>query len=867
MMRLLRSAGLVALVVLAGGCAANKALRQGNAASKSGNYDQAVAFYRSAVQAAPNNPNYKIALERAMLVASRVHLDHAKDYEDHDQLEAARSEYKLASEYDPSNGYAGLKIAALDQRIRARIEANRPHPMDELRERARAASPTPLLNPAAREQIGFHYNNARLGDILSAIGNASGINVTLDTDPAAQQVFNRGITFNTDGLTVEQALNQLTNMNQLSFKVLNDRAVLVFQDTAQKHTQFDDQLIKTFYVANADATELSQTISGIVRFNAFTSIQPIVIANKTANTITVRSTPAIVDIVEKMIQQNDKPKAEIMLDVEIMEVNRARTKQYGLNLSQYAVGGIFSPEVSPGAATAASTTTTTPTTGTSPTTSGTSVTVGRSTPPDQVASPPPFNLNTISQGVSTTDFYLAVPTAIARFLESDSQTKLIAKPQFRGSEGQKMSLHLGSKVPLPSTTFTPIATGGATTNPLTTFTYTDVGVNIDMTPRVTIDGDILLEMHVDDSALGTNITVNGITAPTIQQRTVDTRLRLRDGESNLLAGLLQEEEDKAIQGFPGAIHVPILSQLFSGNSNTKNQTDIVMLITPHVIRTNEITADDLKGLYIGSQTNLGVGGPPPLISVPADQSQAPAAQAPAPQGTQQTVPGGTLITPPGSSPVPGTIFVPNPPPPGQAQDAPAFTRPSPSAAEPRPAPTQASQAQPLAAPLPAQAAVQSTTQEVPPTAAAVAAAAATQPPPVVGSAQVIITPPGTTFRVGAGPYTVPISVVDASRLSMITLTLTFDPNVLRVRSVQDGSFMRTGGANAVFTNQVGNGRIDITIARSADATGASGTGLLGAVLFDAIAPGAAPLTLSGAGTGPAGTPMGLQFRPVTVTVQ
>jgi hypothetical protein len=220
------------------------------------------------------------------------------------------------------------------------------------------------------------------------------------------------------------------------------------------------------------------------------------------------------------------------------------------------------------------------------------------------------------------------------------------------------------------------------------------------------------------------------------------------------------------------------------------------------------------------------------------------------------VPGGTLITPPGSAPVPGTTFVPTPPP-SQAPPpgASAAAAPPPAAAAAPPPPIQQ--------PAPPPTALEPTS----PAAAAAGVNAPEQPTPTVGSAQIIITPPGTTFRVGAGPYTVPINVVDASRLSMVTLTLTFDPRVLRVRSVQEGSFMRTGGANATFVSNPGNGRVDITITRAADATGASGTGLLGAVQFDAIAPGTATLVVSGAATGPAGAPMGLQFRPVTVTVQ
>ena len=131
----------------------------------------------------------------------------------------------------------------------------------------------------------------------------------------------------------------------------------------------------------------------------------------------------------------------------------------------------------------------------------------------------------------------------------------------------------------------------------------------------------------------------------------------------------------------------------------------------------------------------------------------------------------------------------------------------------------------------------------------------------------IISPPSTAFRVGGGPYTVPLSVTDASRLSTVTLTLIFDPTKLRVRTVQEGSFMRAGGVSVAFNQQTSNNRIDITLVRSADATGASGTGLLAVVLFDAIAPGSATLSLSGTATGPGGTAMGLRFTPVTITVQ
>ena len=833
---------LLALTLLTAGCAASKAFRQGDVATRAGDLDQAVAFYRAAVQAAPERANYKIALQRAMLAASRVHLERARDFEKNDQLEASRGEYKLASEYDPQNGYAATMIASLDQRIRDRIEAARPRPMEQLRSAARAASAPPLLNPASREPIVIRANNTRVGDILNTIGSASGINITYHS--SADSFLARATTMSMDGLTIEQALNAVLQMNQLSYKVVNERSILVFQDSIANHNLFDDQVVQTFYVANADVTELTQLLSAVVRFTGI-AIQPIISASAKANTITVRATTSVLQIIDKIIQQNDKPRAEVIFDVEILEVDRNRVKQYGLNLTDYALGGIFSPEVSPGA----TTTTTGTTTGTTP---ATSTTTGRSTAPTAVTAPPPFNLNTISQGFSTTDFYLAVPAAFVVFLESDTHTKLVAKPQVRGADGTKITVALGTQVPIVSTSYTPIATGGAGVNPLNSFSLKDVGINLEITPRVTTEGDITVDLMVESSTQGPDKNVAGTNYPTFGSRKVTTKLRLRDGESNLLAGLLREDEASGIKGAPGAIHVPFLKQLFSSNDRALQQTDLVMLLTPHIIRTSEITASDLQPVYIGSQQNLGVGGPPPLIA-PAPEPTPPVAAPPPPGPTvtqPNTIPPGvTVAPPPGSSPVPGTVVVPPAAPPGaNAAPVPTF-----------PAPTAPAASAPAAPPF---------VEPPAPAATAFTGPGAAEPAtPSIGLAQVIITPSGTVFRVGGGPYLVPISVVNASRLSTITLTLTFDPALLRARSVQEGSFMRLGGASATFTNQVSGGRVDITINRAVDATGASGTGLLGATLFDAIAPGTATLTVSGAATGPGGTAMGLQFRAVTVTVQ
>jgi general secretion pathway protein D len=754
------------------------------------------------------------------------------------------------------------KVAELERTIRDRIEASRPKPaIQEMRERVRAATAEPVLNPASREPLRMDFPNTSLRDVLNFLANATGINVTYDRD-----VQDRLVTIKLDGVTLEQALNQIMTMNTLSYKILSERSIFVFPDTGPKHAVYDEQVVRTFYVSHADATELVQTLGTIMRMPGM-AIQPAIIANKTANTITVRATASVVQIIEKIIQQNDKPRAEIVLDVEILEVDRSRTKAYGINLSDYSLGTIFSPETAAPSAAASATTTGT---GTGTTTT---LNTGQPTPPSQIRSPAPFNLNTISRGVSTSDFYLAVPTAIVNFLESDSHTRIIAKPQVRGAEGAKFTLKLGDKVPVISTSYTPIATGGAGVNPLSSYQYQDVGVNLDITPRVTLEGDIIMDLTVEDTSRKADVVIAGVNIPSFGQRTVTTRLRLRDGESNLLAGLLQENTQDSVKGFPGAIHVPVLKQLFSGNNKSVEQTDIVMLLTPHIVRTQEITEDDLKPLYIGSQQNLGVGGPPPLIAAPADAigavGQAPAAGAPQPgfatvtppgeivsSPNPQRGPGGTTVSaPPGSSPVPGTVLVTPPaptPPPANVVPVP------PPDVAPQPATPPAQPVTPAPPPAPAAA--------TPPPAAPGAPVAPPTTTSGLGSAQVLVTPP-PTIRVGGGPYTVPISIADASRITTVTLTLIYDPTKLRVRSVQEGSFMRAGGAAVSFSQQVTGNRIDITLARGGDGTGASGTGLLAAILFDAIAPGTSSLTLNGTANGPGGVAMGLRFTPVMVTVQ
>ncbi len=808
---------LIALVVLAAlvsGCAAGRSFRKGRESARTGDWDTAVQHYTAALQASPDNAEYKIELERAMQNAARDHITRARELEQNDQLDGALIEYKKAVEMDGSNRLAATRAAELERIIRDRIEKSRPRPaIEKMRQQARAQG-VPVLNPADRTPLKINFNNSSLRDILNFIGTTTGINIQYDA-----AYVDKAYTVTLDGIALEDALQQILSVNGFFYKVLNPTTIVIAQDNQAGHLKYDDLVMQVFYLSHADTQEVSQALNTMMRIQA--QVAPAIYPNKTSNTIAVRATAPVVAVAERLIRALDKPRAEVVIEVQILEVNRNRAKSFGINLSDYALGLTFSPEAAP------------------PNTSGT-------IPPTP---PPPFNLNTISQGISTSDFYLTVPTAFLRFLETDSRTKQLAKPQLRGAEGQELTLNLGDQIPVVSTVFGAAAAGGFANIPQSSFTYRDVGVNITMTPRVTYEGEIILDLTVESSNLGPNISVAGQDVPSFGSRRVKTRLRLREGESNLLAGLLKDDQRKILSGMVGLVRVPGLRSLFGSTSDEISQTDIVMLLTPHIVRTHELTVDDLAPIYIGTQQNVGLTGPPPLIQPVAEDPAVAQMPAQPPVAITTTTP--QFLPPPGGTPVPATAV-----PPPVAAAPPAV----PAAPPAVPTPPAGVPPTPGAVAPPAPGAV-------PPRDPAVASPDAPALPPIP-AAQITVTAP-QEFRTAGGPYTVPLAVANASRLSMITLTVTFNPAVLRVRNVQEGTFMRQGGVTANFTPRidVATGRVDIAVSRTGDRAGASGSGLLAALLFDAVGPGNSLIQVSGVGSNPEGGAVPLLFAPVSVTVR
>ena len=388
------AAVMLAVAVLVSGCTAGRAFHNGEAAARGGDWDAAVEYYRLALQDEPGRPEYRIALQRAMLNAARAHLAAAREREATGDLPGALIEYRRSYELDPSNGEVGVRIGNLQQELRARMEAARaPAPIEAMRAQARRETRPPLLDPASDELLVLEFADASLREILDFLGDASGINITYD-----EQFEDRPASLDLADVTFEEALVHLLSSHGAFHKVVNPTTIVVVPDTPEKRADYEEHAIRTFYISHGDVEELVTLLSTVMRTPQM-SEPPQFVANTTANSLTVRATTSALGIVERLIAANDKPRAEIIIDVEILEVNRERARQYGLDLSQYSIGAIFSPETAPGGAPAAE---------------------GDEGGTASGGSSDYFNLNTISSGVSIADFYTAVPAAVVNFLEQDT---------------------------------------------------------------------------------------------------------------------------------------------------------------------------------------------------------------------------------------------------------------------------------------------------------------------------------------------------------------------------------------------------------------------------------------------------------------
>jgi general secretion pathway protein D len=571
------------LSLAAGGCGAGRSsYRAGNKEAQQGNWDVAVARYTKAVSENPDEIGYQIALQNARFQASREHLRLGRQLLAELKLEEAINELDIAVKYDIGNQVAVDERTLAQERL-ARLNAEQDDRAgyEERRGRALAAQvPLPVLSPRSQSPITLEFKDQSLEKIFEALSKLSGVNIMLDQDfrdsPVSVQL---------SGVSFEEALEQITFVNKLFFKVLNQNTVIIVPNTAQKVRTYDEALVQTFYLQNADVAEM------VALLTKLTGIQKIA-GNEKLGAITVIGTPDELALSERIVDANDKARGEVMVEVKILEVNRSRMKEYGIRLSNYGAGVSFQPTGSEG----------------------------------EVDESGFTNLRAhMLASLNLSDFVVSIPSALFATLEqTESIVKILAAPTLRAAVGEQTSLNIGTEVPIPVTTFTsaaPGALGGLA--PATSFQYRTVGVTLELTPNVYTNGEISLQIVAEFSLLGEDRVVGTLTVPTFLTRRVTGTLRLRDGETSLLGGLTQEREAENASGAMGLQDIPFLGGLFRTKNRQKDNQEVVISITPHVVRSPLVTEDDMRTLYVGTKERVRVpGARPPLFGEETEEDRA-----------------------------------------------------------------------------------------------------------------------------------------------------------------------------------------------------------------------------------------------------
>jgi len=605
---------------------------------------------------------------------------------------------------------------------------------------------------------------------------------------------------NLENVTLQDALNQVLMQNGLFFKVVNPRTVVVAQDSLANRTKYEDQYWQTFYLSNAVPQDVQSQLSQLFGTLQL-AIRPAFAQSQSSNSVTVRASAPILELIGDMVRSIDRPVPEVFIEGEILEVDRSFIRQLGLDLNQWALGFTLSPEVVPPA-------------------------VPGVLPPTV---PPPFSLNSLRPAPGRGDIFMTAPTMVIKLLESNSNTKVLARPSQRGRAGVPISLTLGDQVPIPQTVFSSAAAGGLNNIPTTQVQYQAVGVNLLFTPKVTYRDEIILDaLRLERSGLGANLDVGGQTFPTIVSRTANTSIGLRDGESTLIAGLLKDDDRKTATSFPGLSRIPVLNSIFGNTDRQVEQSEIIMVITAHIVRGHELTVDDMRPHLIGAGTNIGVGTqqlllPEALLGAPGGSAPF-AAATPGPGGLVPS----TLPSPDAGAPTAGATT----PPPSTAASTPPRA--------------------PGVVPI----------QAVP---------SDSSPPAPTSQARITITAPAGSadgsVPAGGGPFTMPIQISGVQNVAAVSLTITYNPAVMTNVMAGQGVFMMQSGVAPVFAPTVTPGRVEMAFARPASQPGASGAGVLGAISFTGGAPGTTDVVISGVVTTTTGQSIPLQFTPARVTVK
>jgi general secretion pathway protein D len=575
------------------------AYKRGAQAESQRQYDVAYEAYRQAYSLKPKEPKYVISYLRARAAAGEQHVTNGIKLRDQGKFQEALAEFQRATEIDNSNFAAAQELSRTAALIKkqASLAAAAAKPESHLAKLVADAEGPVELEPSPNTPITLRMTTTA-DNIYRTIGKLGGINVLFDLDYKPQK-----ITIELNEVMLKEALRMVAMESKTFWRPISSTAIFVSSEGKRK--EYESNLMRTFYLRNTSTSgELQEavgTLKGILDINR-------VQVNPTHSSITIRGTPDQMVLAEKLFADIDKPKAEVMIDIAVLQVSRDRIRTLGTQVP------------------------------TSTTISLQSTTTGAM-----------GNLVKIGS-LGGSSFVVGVPSVTFTALMSDSNTKILQKPQLRALDNEKATLKIGDRVPVATGSFTPgIGAGGISPLVNTQFQYLDVGVNIDITPHVHSNHEVTLKMVLEISSVTGSQNIGGINQPVIGQRRIEHETRLEDGDINLVGGLLEDTETTSLSGYPWLMKIPILSYLFAQEDKNRHENEVVFAIIPHIVRAEEVTDENLKLIDIGTggSVSLRYKEPKPAKATPtAPASEKPSPKSPAIQPTENPASGDAPPAPP-----------------------------------------------------------------------------------------------------------------------------------------------------------------------------------------------------------------------------
>jgi general secretion pathway protein D len=568
----------VCLALLTAGCPKGKnEYSQGRKAENISDYDAALTYYQQALKADPNNANLKIKVNQIRFEASNFHIKQGLELRKKGDLQAALAEFQRAGVIDPSSPVAEQELrrtAAMISDKNREADAAAEVPPDP-NEQPLSSMP-PEIKPLSRAPINLKMSNdAKL--VFDTVAKLAGLTVIYDPDFPA-----RRITTELNNVTLEQALDIVSLESKAFWKPVTENIIFVIPDQPQKRRDYEEQIVKTFYLANTvQPQDLTEIVTGLRQLLDLKRIHQL----NSQNAIIVRDTPDKLLLAQKMIADIDKAKPEVVVQVEVLQARTDRLRDLGILPIQSA-----SVVINPNAST------------TTPTTTGTN-TATTTTPTNNTVT---FNQLRHLNGNS---YAVTVPSITANAILTDTYTKIIQNPEIRSIDGQPAKLRVGDKIPVATGSFQAgVGVGATGVNPLvnTQFQYLEVGVNVDITPRVHPNHEVSMKVIIEVSSQTGLSTIGGIQQPIISQRKIEQDIRLKEGEVNVLGGLFEKTDTRTLNGWPGLAKIPFMRYFFSDDKNDHQENEVLIVMTPRIVRIPEWTKGNLRPLYSGSETNVQV---------------------------------------------------------------------------------------------------------------------------------------------------------------------------------------------------------------------------------------------------------------------